>query len=244
VSRRAPSWLAREIGDAYTLHFWPPYGDPAVQAAGHYTGWARDGKLRQRLMDHVLGRGARLTQVQKQAGGSWVVADVERGVTRDREAQLKERGASRRCSVCQAQRAVEAGRMTKEEALAKSGWDRADPHERGLLLEIFGLEAAPPDLAARTPAPPEPAPFVPAPRPEPTAEIPPDIDALIDVLVAGWKAEAARPQAAAPEPEAAGTTPANDFERALGQAAAPAPQTPFPGDLPGPNAETELEASA
>ena len=247
MSRRAPSWLARGIGDAYTLHFWPPYGDPAVQQAKHYTGWAREGHLARRLVEHALGRGARLTQVQQQAGGSWVVADVEHGVTADREAQLKERGASRRCSVCQAQRAVEAGRITKEEALAKAGWDRVGPHERGLLLEIFGLEATPPDLAARSPAPPappEPAPFVPAPRPEPAAEIPPDIDALIDALVAGWKAEAASPQAAAPEPEAAGTTPAEIAQCAAGQAAAPAPPTLFPGDLPGRTAETELEASA
>src|SRR5260370_35860425 len=38
VSRSAPSWLATVLGAAYTLHFWPPYGDPAVQQAGHYTG--------------------------------------------------------------------------------------------------------------------------------------------------------------------------------------------------------------
>jgi predicted GIY-YIG superfamily endonuclease len=199
VSRRAPSWLARGIGDAYTLHFWPPYGDPEVQQAKHYTGWARQGHLARRLVEHALGRGARLTQVQKQAGGSWVVADVEHGVTADREAQLKERGASRRCSVCQAQRAVEAGRMTIEEALAKSGWDRASAYERGLLLEIFGLQAAPPDLAALAPAPPEPEPFVPAPAvelasPERLAEM----DALVDGLVAQWTAGPKGPQA---EPE-------------------------------------------
>ena len=72
--------------------------------------------------------------------------------------------------------------------------------ERGLLLEIFGLEAAPSNLPVREP-PPEPKPFVPAPRPEPVTEIPPDIDALIDVLVAGWKAEAASPKGAEAEPE-------------------------------------------
>ncbi len=245
MSRRAPSWLAREIGDAYTLHFWPPYGDPAVQVAGHYTGWARDGKLPERLTDHALGRGARLTQVQKQAGGSWVVADVERGVTRDREAQLKERGAARRCSVCQAQRAVEAGRLTRQEALARSGWDRASAVERGVLLDIFGLQAAPPDLAARAPAPPEPEPFVPRPAP---GELGPEglaeLDALVDVLVAGWTAAPqAGASAAAPGPVAAGMTPAEVSGRAADQPDAPAPQAPVPGS-PGRDAETEMEAGA
>src|SRR5436309_1240941 len=186
MSRRAPSWLSRVIGDAYTLHFWPPYGDPDVQFAGHYTGWAREGRLAERLTDHHLGRGARLTQVQRQAGGSWVLADVERGVTRDREAQLKERGASRRCSVCQSLRAAEKGRITTEEALVGSGWDRASCYERGLLLEIFGLDEPPADLAVSPPAPPEPKLFVPAPRPEPVSEITPEMDALVDALIESW----------------------------------------------------------
>ena len=42
----APSWLATIPGEVYTLHFWPPYGNPEVQAAGHYTGWTQEGKLR------------------------------------------------------------------------------------------------------------------------------------------------------------------------------------------------------
>jgi predicted GIY-YIG superfamily endonuclease len=193
VSRSKPSWLATVLGDAYTLHFWPPYGDPEVQQAGHYTGWAEEGRLNRRLTDHVLGRGARLTQVQREVGGTWVVADIERGVTRDRETQLKERGASRRCSVCKASRDIEAGRATKEQALAK--WPNASPAERGILREIFGMEPEP----AKAPEPVKE--FVPAPRPEPAAEIPPDIDALIDVLVAGWKAEAASPKAPEVVPE-------------------------------------------
>ena len=193
MSRSAPSWLATVLGAVYTLHFWPPYGDPEVQQAGHYTGWAEDGRLNRRLVDHALGRGARLTQVQREAGGTWVVADVERGVTRDRETQLKERGASRRCSVCQASRDVEAGRITKDEALAK--WPAARPADRSVLREIFGMDPEPEKA-------PEPVrEFIPAPRPEPVAEIPPDIDALIDVLVAGWKAEAASPKGAEAEPE-------------------------------------------
>ena len=193
MGRSAPSWLATVLGDAYTLHFWPPYGDPEVQQAGHYTGWAEDGRLNRRLVDHALGRGARLTQVQREAGGTWVVADVERGVTRDRETQLKERGASRRCSVCQASRDVEAGRITKDEALAK--WPAARPADRSVLREIFGMDPEPgkaPDPVRE---------FIPAPRPEPVAEIPPEMDALVDGLVAGWKAEAASPKGAEAEPE-------------------------------------------
>ena len=41
-----PSWLAAIPGEVYTLHFWPPYGNPEVQASGHYTGWTQEGKLR------------------------------------------------------------------------------------------------------------------------------------------------------------------------------------------------------
>ena len=140
-----------------------------------------------------MGRGARLTQVQREAGGSWVLADVERGVTRDRETQLKERGASRRCSVCKTSRDIEAGRITKEQALAK--WPTARPADRSVLREIFGMDPEPEKA-------PEPVrEFIPAPRPEPVSEVPPDIDALIDVLVAGWKAEAASPKGAEAEPE-------------------------------------------
>ena len=198
MSRGAPSWLATQLGDVYTLHFWPPYGDPEGQWAGHYTGWAREGRLNSRLVDHALGRGARLTQVQLEAGGSWVLADVESGVTRDRETQLKERSASRRCSVCRAQRDVEAGRITKEEALARSGWSRASDYERGILRDIFGLEKQPeriPDIYS-------PQPFVPAPSPVPVTEIDPELDALVDALCAEWSSPKAEASADALELEA------------------------------------------
>jgi len=52
---------------------------PDVQQSGHYTGWAVEGRLPYRLTDHALGRGARLTQLQREAGGSWVLAGVEHG---------------------------------------------------------------------------------------------------------------------------------------------------------------------
>ena len=54
--------------------------------------------------------------------------------------------------------------------------------ERGLLLEIFGLEAAPPNLAVREPQP-EPKPFVPRPAPgEPSPEQLAEMDALVALL--------------------------------------------------------------
>jgi hypothetical protein len=208
VARSKPSWLATIPGEVYTLHFWPPYGDPEVQVAGHYTGWAQEGKLRGRLVDHASGRGARLTQVQREAGGTWVVADVEPG-TRDRETQLKERGASRRCSVCKAVRAIDAGEITKEEALA--GWPDARPADRAVLREIFGMEPEPP---APEPPAPEPAPE-PDPRREislsgqsylPAPEITPEQEALVDSLCEGWlqqQAEAYARAEAEVGPEAA-----------------------------------------
>ena len=106
MSRRAPSGPpATEQGVCYTLHFDPPYPPHAnaaegAQVARHYTGFATD--LDTRLAEHAAGRGARLTQVQLAAGGSWRLASAEPG-TRDREAQLKERGATRRCQICKDQ---------------------------------------------------------------------------------------------------------------------------------------------
>ena len=108
MSRRAPSGRpATEQGLVYTLHFDPPYPPQApegAQVARHYTGWAKD--LDARLADHEAGRGARLTQVQLAAGGTWRLASAEPG-TRDLEAQRKERGASRRCQICRAEAQAE-----------------------------------------------------------------------------------------------------------------------------------------
>jgi hypothetical protein len=189
MSRRAPSWLATTPGEVYTLHFWPPYGDPEVQLAKHYTGWAEEGRLARRLIDHALGRGATLTRVQRQAGGAWVVADVQPG-TRDREQQLKERGAARRCSVCKASRDIESGTLTREEALAR--WANATAYERSLLGEIFGTapEAAKPaSVPLRE--------MIPSPEPEPL-KITPEVAALVDALIESWTSPKAEP---APESE-------------------------------------------
>jgi predicted GIY-YIG superfamily endonuclease len=88
----------------YTLHFDPRYKPspdaPPYKSAGHYTGHAYD--LEDRLAKHEAGRGARLTQVQKEAGGSWRLADVQPG-DRNLERRLKQHSAARRCPICKAE---------------------------------------------------------------------------------------------------------------------------------------------
>jgi hypothetical protein len=174
----------------YTLHFWPK-----LAHAEHYTGTTCR-PVPARLTDHALGRGARITQVQVQRGGSWVIGNIQPG-GRNRERALK--GAhqgSRHCDVCQAIKGYQAGRLSQEQALACAGWDRATEYERGLLLDIFGIEKPPP---------PAPTPTVPAPRaPEPQVlhEISPEVAALADALIAGWTRQAAAESGAEPELEA------------------------------------------
>jgi hypothetical protein len=200
-------------GWVYTLHLWPP-----IAHAKHYTGFTRSEKrLPERLTDHALGRGARLTQVQVERGGSWVVAQTEPGGA-DRERQLKQHGAARRCEVCKAVKSYQAGELDHEQALARAGWDRASEHERGLLLDMFGLSHPPENMSAQpgsqpdTPTP-QPGPAdgeirtVPAPRPAPAAQyITPEIVVLVDQLEQSWTREttpgpgAQTPHAAA-EPE-------------------------------------------
>jgi hypothetical protein len=166
----------------YKLHFVPVY-----KHAAHYSGRSR--QPRHRLDDHALGRGARLPQVQVQAGGSWVIGLMEPGGT-ERERQIKGHDAARHCGVCKAEKAYAAGEKTAAEALTTAGWNEATPHQRGLLLEVFGLDAAPEDVApVSDPVPPKPVFGVPPPRepaePEMTAE---DL-ACMERLEAGWLAE-------------------------------------------------------
>jgi putative endonuclease len=106
-----PRWLAGEflallerqgrgIGVIYLIHFDQPIGDLANPRgfASHYTGWTLD--LPARLVDHAAGRGARLMQVVGELGIGWQLARIWTG-TRTRERSLKQRGATRRCPVCQ-----------------------------------------------------------------------------------------------------------------------------------------------
>ena len=127
-------------GRVYTLHLWPPIAHGRQAPTAHYTGFVpREQRLPERLTDHALGRGARLTQVQVERGGSWVLAQVEPGGQR-RERQLKKHGAARRCSVCKAMEGYQAGKLSRGQALALAGWDRATEHERALLLDMFGAD--------------------------------------------------------------------------------------------------------
>jgi predicted GIY-YIG superfamily endonuclease len=111
LARWAEPESARPSGDSvvYTLHFDPPYRPtpdaPQYKTAGHYTGWAAN--LERRLAEHEAGRGARLTQVQAEAAGTWRVASVEPG-TRYRERQLKAHSATRRCPICKAEAQAQA----------------------------------------------------------------------------------------------------------------------------------------
>jgi predicted GIY-YIG superfamily endonuclease len=106
-----PRWLAGEylallerqgrgIGVIYLIHFDRPIGDLRNPRgfASHYTGWTLD--LPSRLVLHAQGRGARLMQVVGEQGIGWQLARIWTG-TRTRERSLKQRGATRRCPVCQ-----------------------------------------------------------------------------------------------------------------------------------------------
>ena len=157
----------------YTLHLWPPLGH-----AAHYTGTTPERRLARRLTDHALGRGARLTQVQIERGGSWVLAQTQPG-GRTLERRLKQHGATRRCEVCKAVSGYQAGDLPAADALGRAGWDRSNPVQRSMLLDIFGLPEPPAGAADPAPAAstaPEPEAwhsFIPAPRlpgePEPLA---------------------------------------------------------------------------
>ena len=177
----------------YTLHLWPPLGH-----AAHYTGTTPDRRLAQRLTDHALGRGARLTQVQAERGGSWVLAQTQPG-GRALERRLKQHGATRRCEVCKAAGAYQAGELTAPEALTRAGWDRSNEVQRSLLLDIFGIPKPPGTASADAPAasaaqaPEAPHAHIPEPRPEARPAPGPELDPVVDALIASWRS---------PEPDA------------------------------------------
>jgi hypothetical protein len=173
----------------YTLHFWPK-----LAHAGHYTGTAREPRLPERLTEHAQGLGARITQVQVERGGYWVLGNVQPG-GRLRERQLKDmHNGALHCDVCRAVEGFQSGKLSQEEALSRAGWNRAKPFERKLLLEIFGIE---PDLESTPARLPEVRPSRPVPEPQVQEEISPEINALVDALCADWAREAR----AEPEPE-------------------------------------------
>jgi len=178
----------------YTLHLWPPLGH-----AGHYTGTTPERRLVQRLTDHALGRGARLTQVQVERGGTWVLAQIQPG-DRTTERRLKQHGATRRCEVCKAVDGYRTGELTGKAALARAGWDRSNEAQRSTLLEIFGLPK-PPAVISAHPGEAAPAQRTEVSRPEPqlSPEPDPEIDAVVDALIKSWRSP--KPEAQ-PEPGA------------------------------------------
>ena len=70
----------------YLLHFDRPY-----QHAAHYLGYSP--RIAERLDLHAAGRGARLTQVVRDAGIGWQLARVWPKATRRDERRLKNRGS-------------------------------------------------------------------------------------------------------------------------------------------------------
>ena len=190
----------------YTLHLWPPLGH-----AGHYTGTTPERRLGLRLTDHALGRGARLTQVQIERGGWWVLAQTQPG-GRGLERRLKQHGAARRCEVCKAVDGYRAGELTPKAALERAGWDRSNEVQRSILLEIFGLPKPPEATSAQ---PPEAAPAQPPAasrqEPHPAPEADPEIDAVVDALIESWRSPTAEAQ---PQP-AAEAQPQPELEAAL-----------------------------
>lgn len=80
-----------------------------------------------------------------------MVAQTQPG-GRGLERRLKQHGAARRCEVCKAVSAYQAGELPAADAMARAGWERSNPAQRSLLLDIFGLSEAPPELAAAVPA--------------------------------------------------------------------------------------------
>ena len=89
------SAAAGDPGIVYILHLDPPY-----RHARHYTGHAEPGHLAERLAEHGTARGARLLQVQREAGGSWHLARTLPG-GRDLERAIKDAQAvPRYCPDC------------------------------------------------------------------------------------------------------------------------------------------------
>jgi hypothetical protein len=102
--RHAFSQFEHLLGDeapeeiCYLVHFDPPYipypGAPESEWAGHYLGKSKD--FSQRDGQHGTSAGARILQVQKEAGGSWHLVRTWAGGS-DKERQLKTRAGKAYC---------------------------------------------------------------------------------------------------------------------------------------------------
>ena len=164
-------------GTIYLLHF-----DQAVSDhARHYLGWASD--LAARLEAHRAGRGARLMEVCAERGITWHVSRTWQG-TRDRERAIKDRAESPRlCPDCTpSPRPVTKGRSA---------------------VPAPSVKPAPPvpevDLGPGGVWPGRPL------TPEAAAAFYAKHEALVDGLIAGWRADLGlkvpAPREPEPEPE-------------------------------------------
>lgn len=87
------------MGYCYLLHFERPISDK--HTCQHYLGYTSK-QLRKRMEDHRSGRAARLTQVAKERGISFMCVRVWRDGTRGMERRLKNRKSGNDlCPVCQ-----------------------------------------------------------------------------------------------------------------------------------------------
>lgn len=106
MSRRANNgWpVPAEVGAVYVLHYLEPIGNPSRPGrflAQHYTGWALEHRLGERIDEHASGQcGVKICLAFWAAGIKFKVARIEHGVTRARENTLKLQGARRHCPVC------------------------------------------------------------------------------------------------------------------------------------------------
>jgi predicted GIY-YIG superfamily endonuclease len=163
-----------EPGTVYLLHF-----DQAVAGhARHYTGWASD--LDARLEDHRQGRGARLMEVVRERGIGWHLARTWEG-TRTRERAIKARSEGPRlCPDCTSHpKPVTRGRSASAAPAARPA---PEP------VRDLGPAAAWPGRPLTADA---------------AADLYARHEALVDGLIAGWRADAglAVPAPRQPEPE-------------------------------------------
>ncbi|HET9970361.1 MAG TPA: hypothetical protein VFQ68_19160 [Streptosporangiaceae bacterium] len=163
-----------EPGTVYLIHFDQPVSDHAR----HYLGWTSD--LDARLDDHRQGRGARLMEVLRERGIGWHLARTWEG-TRNRERAIKARAEGPRlCPDCTPRpRPVARGRSASAAPAAKPAPEPVrDP----------GPAAVWPGRALTS---------------EAAAEFYAEHEAVVDGLIAGWRAEAGRgvPSPRQPEPE-------------------------------------------
>ena len=173
-------------GTVYLLHLDPPF-----KHARHYTGWTSD--LDQRLEAHRAGRGARLMEVVKEAGGTFRLARTWPG-PRALERAIKNRHeAPKLCPECSPQpRPLAKGRaaaaISRPEAGPTTEPSAAAPR-REAASDAFVPE---PDPEARL----QPWPGRPA-----APSVYDDLLPVTDGLISGWRAQldSASP---VPEPEA------------------------------------------